>query len=154
MNYEILIGKNVSINNTNILVNSIEKFTAPDFTIKYRINNGPVYSKIDIGTCVSIVEDEINKESKPKGLLNFFTNKFGLFYRTFVLDSSINTHTQNCIFYHNSLGLRTYGYHTVGIFAHVRFGLKVFEIEFCWNRKEEYNKGNLPESINNYNKIF
>lgn len=154
MNYQILVGRKASIGESSIEVSSIKKIKLDMFNTKYEINGGPLYSEFDIKLAVSIAESEIEEENRPKGLLAFFTNKFGLFKRTFVLDPEQLGHTERCIFFQRAYGIRKYGYSNVGFFMHVRFGLKVHQIEFCWNNKKEYNKGVLPETLTDFKRVF
>lgn len=154
MNHQILLGRKININGTDIEVSSVKPVKGADYITRYCINNGPIYSKVDIGACVSIVESQIEEENRPKGLFSFITNKFGLFKRTFVLDPEVLDHTEKSIFFQRAYGIRKYGYKTVAFFTHIRLGLRVFQFEFCWNEKKEYNKGTLPESLAEFKKVF
>lgn len=154
MNYEILIGKTVNLKGTDIQVSSIKPITGPDYVKRYCVNDGPLYSKVEIGTCVSIVENEIEEANYSKGIFSFITNKFGLFIRKFNLIEEELSHTEKSIFFQKAYGIRSYGYRKVGFFFHIRIGLTVRQIEFCWNEKKLYNKGVLPESLAEFNKIF
>lgn len=154
MNYEILIGKTVNINDTILTVNTI-KPVKQGFITQYCINDGPSFSKLDIATCINEVESEI-ENSKPieTGPFSFITKKFGLFYSVRVLPKDVLSHTEQSILVQFDIGLREYGYNKVGFFGRFRLGRFMTWIEFSWNEKRLYNKGVLPESLTEFKKIF
>ena len=154
MNYKVLIGREMSVGEGTVFVNKIEKVKLDIHSVNYRINDGALYSEFDVKIAVAIAESEIEEANRPKGFFSFFTNKFGLFYRTIALDSSELYSTERGIFFSSIFGFRNYGFKKVGLFTHVRLGFSIFEFEFCWDEKREYNKGKLPDSFLDYKKVF
>ena len=154
MNYQILVGHEMSIGEGKVFVNKIEKVKIDDFTTTYKINDGGMYPEFDIKLAVAIVESEIEEANKPKDLLSRIKNKFGLFYRTYTLDAKELTPTERGIFFSRYSGLRKYGFRTIGLYGQIRVGFKVLEFEFCWNEKDEYIKGKLPNALLDFRRIF
>ena len=153
MNYQILIGKTVSINDTPITVSKIEKEVGADYITRYRINGGPVYDKIDIGTVVNELEAEV-EETEAKKVNTGYFSRFGLFVTKFKHAPETLNHTDNSIFFQRSYGIRKYAYKTVALFAHLRLGHMEYRVELCWNEKYLYNKGSLPETLIDYKRVF
>ena len=154
MNYQLLIGKEVTLGDSLIKVESIEKFKDMDYTTKYRINNGPVFKQFDVGVAVSVIEAQIKEQNKPKGFINWFKNKFGFFFTKSVINPEIVSATVRDAIFQLTWGFRYFGFKTVGFFHHIRFGKTTYEFELCWNNKEEYEKGDLPDPFVDYKKIF
>jgi hypothetical protein len=153
MNYQILIGKTVNINDSIVTVSSIKKIKDIDYTTKYCINDGPMFTHFDVAIAVTIIENEIKEANRPKGLAAFF-NRFGLWYRVGVINPELVSASTRDAFTGALFGFRKYGYRSVGFFYHIRFFSRTFEFEFSWSNKEEYVGRELPDPFLQYTKIF
>ena len=154
MNYQILIGKKVMIGESEFQVEKIEKFKDIDYTTKFKINDGPAFKHFDVAVAVGIVENEEKLANRPKGLLALLKRTFGLFVRTGAIDPVTVSASVRDSYFISMSGFRKFGFKKVGFYKNfVIFG-RTFDIEFCWNHKEEYEKGDLPDPYLQYKKVF
>ena len=154
LDYKILEGRRAFVGDKYINVTSIKEKRESDGTTEYDINDGIIFTRFSIAIAVSLVQNEIKLENQKNDPVSRFLRKFGLFFRTQKLILKDMEPDYKDTVYQGTVGLRTYADKKCGAFLRARFGVRVFDVELCWNFKDVYEKGELPNPFIDYKKVL